>query len=164
MSAKKRAEIEARKLIVRDVCELAGYSVCSGPIEKHEIVRRSQSSTAATDERLVIGLCTVHHRLDTFKDEAVELGIRIDPDEWRLCGGDPDLEAGLVAFADAKRAVARGEETAWRHRFVEWCDERGYDPVLKAAEFNLALCSSGEVVDGAGSAGDLSPDTPGDTA
>ena len=43
MSAKKRREIKVRQGIIRDRCELVGHSTCSGPIEKHEIVRRSQS-------------------------------------------------------------------------------------------------------------------------
>lgn len=107
MSAKKRREITLRKRIVRDRCELAGHSRCSGLIEKHEIVRRSQSSTAATDERLVIGLCRRHHGLDEFKDTAVSLGIRIDPYEWRLA--DEIGQRRLLHAAERKRAQARGD-------------------------------------------------------
>lgn len=107
LSAKKRREIKVRQGIIRDRCELVGHSTCSGPIEKHEIVRRSQSSTAATDERLIIGLCRRHHGLDQFKDTAIELGIRIDPHEWRLA--DEIGQRRLLHGAERKRAQARGD-------------------------------------------------------
>lgn len=107
VSKKKRLELAFRKTIVRDRCELFGHSRCSGPIDRHEIVRRSQSSTAATDERLIIGLCRRHHGLDEFKDTAVKLGIRIDPHEWRLA--DEVGQRRLLNAASRKRAVARGD-------------------------------------------------------
>lgn len=108
MSPKKRAEIAARKLIVRDTCALAGHSPCSGPIEKHEIVRRNHDRTAAVNDDLVIGLCAfTHHPLDLHKDTAVELGIRIDPFEWQT--GDDLQRRRLLHDAEHRRAVARGD-------------------------------------------------------
>lgn len=105
VSKAKRAEIRERARWKPTVCVLASRS-CRGPIDPHELVRRSQLKGAATDRRLVIGLCRHHHDLDVHKPIAVELGIRIDPHEWRMCGGDPEAEQVLLDAAAERRAYA----------------------------------------------------------
>lgn len=46
--------------------------------------------------------------LDTYKNEALAAGIRIDPHQWRLCAGDPEREQVLLeAAATAREAFRR---------------------------------------------------------
>ena len=112
MSSKKRREIRTRQTIEfqRGTCELAGYRFkCWGRIERHEIVRRSQDSTAALNAAVVIGLCSAHHRLDLHRDEAIRLGIRVSAssDEWHRA--DAEERAVFIEEAAVKRHNARSE-------------------------------------------------------
>lgn len=86
---------------------MAGYGPCTGPIsDRHEIVRASQSATSRTDPRLILDLCRGHHELDLHKPTAIELGLRIDPNEWRRCAGDETLENALIDEAHRRRTAA----------------------------------------------------------
>lgn len=67
-------------------CELAWHSRCAGKIDGHEVVRRWAYPDGPYDPRVVIGLCRKHHQLDTFKDEAVLLGIRVPAATWEIHG------------------------------------------------------------------------------
>lgn len=107
VSDRKRQEIAERKEIVRDSCELAGHEFpCWGPIDKHEIVRRSQNSKAAVTPELVIGLCRNHHELDVSRQVGIALGIRIHGWQWQ--NATPEEQKQLLNEAAEKRRKARG--------------------------------------------------------
>lgn len=107
-SKRKQAEIEIRRSdeFRRDRCELAGVRFpCWGPIDRHEIVRRSQDRHASITPEVVIGLCRAHHQLDTHLDDAVELGIRIHAWEWHRA--DAYERNRLIKDAARKRRASR---------------------------------------------------------
>ena len=61
---------------------------CSGPIDGHEVVRRSCHADAAYDAALIVPLCRAHHDLDGSEPEAVRLGIRVPCWVWERDGLD----------------------------------------------------------------------------
>lgn len=104
-TAARRPEREAvRKL----TCALSHLGPCEGPIDTHEIVRRSQMRESAYMDDLTIGLCRKHHRLDEFKLTAERIGIRIPVDFYVQ-----DPERYVAEAAELRvRAVAPMEPTS----------------------------------------------------
>ncbi len=89
-------------------CALAHLGPCDGPIDTHEIVRRSQMTESAYTDELTIGLCRKHHRLDTYKLTAERIGIRIPVDFYVQ-----DPERYVAEAAELRvRAVAPMEPTS----------------------------------------------------
>ncbi len=55
---------------------------CGGPLDVHEVIRRNHYPDGPYDARVCLGLCRTHHKLDTFKDEAELLGLRVPSGIW----------------------------------------------------------------------------------
>jgi hypothetical protein len=70
ISKKRRAQLAERKqvrefVLARDNgcigAALVSWVPCAGPIDVHEVVRRSQDSTAWLNPELCVSLCRAHH-------------------------------------------------------------------------------------------------------
>ena len=93
VSDRVRARQPERRAITarRTVCAFSHIGGCSsGPVDTHEMVRRSQKAESAYMPDLCIGLCRFHHGWDVHRLFAERVGIRIP--EW-------------VYDADPRRAV-----------------------------------------------------------
>lgn len=82
-------------------CQLRGNGPCWGPLDVHEVVRRSQHPGSHLIEELCITLCRRHHDLDESRFVAEGLGIRVPDWEYE--------QRGEMALAEA--AALRG---CWR--------------------------------------------------
>lgn len=83
-------------------CELAWLGRCFGPVDGHEVVRRSKQPGAQWDGRLVIGLCRRHHSKDEMMLEAERLGIRVPGWVWDRDGMTAVDEAARVRASHGK--------------------------------------------------------------
>lgn len=121
-TAARRPEREAvRKL----TCALAHLGPCDGPIDTHEIVRRSQLKGAAYLDELTIGLCRLHHGWDTYKLFAEWVGLRIPVDFYKQ---DPE---GTVAEAARRRTDQSGVPSWWGPEHVrDWHKNLAHYPRL----------------------------------
>lgn len=96
------------------ICELSRLGGCGGSIESHEIVRRGQTRDAEIDRRLIVALCSTHHRIDTFRKEGERHGIRIPGWAWE--------QYGMEAVGEAKK-IRMGIFFGQPPRDPFWADE-----------------------------------------
>lgn len=75
--AARRGERQAITAERTRSCVLAHLGGCDGPIDPHEIVRRSQMKESPYVAELVVGLCRRHHGLDTYRLTGERCGIRV---------------------------------------------------------------------------------------
>lgn len=101
-----RAEVVAA-VLHRDSyrCQLRGYAGdCYGPLDVHEVVRRSQHPGAHLDETLCITLCRRHHELDEDRVLAETIGIRVPGWRWERDGMRAVRDAAALRRAAAVAA------------------------------------------------------------
>lgn len=100
VSDKTKARRPERDAVRKQVCALAHLGPCDGPIDTHEIVRRSQMKEAAYMDDVTIGACRKHHKLDEFRLTGERIGIRVPVEVYKR---DP---VGSVAEAARLRILA----------------------------------------------------------
>lgn len=99
MSDKTVARLPERAAVTAPLvkCEMAWHSPCDGPIDGHEVVRRSKNIEAQYDPLIVIGVCRfAHHALDLHRDEAERVGMRVPGWVWDRDGYRAVHEADRV--------------------------------------------------------------------
>lgn len=113
VSDKTKARRGERDAVRQHRCALAHLGGCAGPIDTHEIVRRSQMSEAAYMADVIIGLCRRHHGEDEFRLTAERVGIRVP--RW-VYDQDPVrsvAEAARLRTIAARPRVAASEPYWW---------------------------------------------------
>lgn len=107
VSDKTKARRPEREAVRKQRCAMSHVGPCEGPIDTHEIVRRSQLKDAAYMDELTIGACRLHHGWDTYKLFAEWVGIRIRPEFYKQ---DPQ---GTIAEAARRRMDRSGVPSWW---------------------------------------------------
>lgn len=111
VSAKTVARRPDRAAVRKARCALSHLGPCAGPVDTHEIVRRSQMAEAAYMDDVTIGACRKHHGLDEYRLTGERIGIRIPR---AVYDQDP---ARAVAEATRLRACAPSGVPYW------WSDQ-----------------------------------------
>lgn len=127
VSDKTKARRADRDAVRKHVCALAHLGGCGGPVDTHEIVRRSQMAEAAYMDDVTIGLCrTPHHDWDLHRLFAEWAGIRIPVEVYKR---DP---VGSVEEAAHRRSrLGRGFPSWWSSQDIsDWHTNRQHYPQI----------------------------------